>query len=162
EPQALRIYMSSSTDPYLSPEASLHLTRTLLEEMHDRPPDTLVIQTHALLIHRDFTFIHALAQKCELWVSITVETDLEQIPGFPPHASSPGKRIALLKEFRDAGVHTQATIRPLLPIENLTTFAARRDAACARVIVDHFLLGDGSPTGLRTKRTNVMPLLEQA
>lgn len=160
--QALRIYMSSSTDPYLPQEASLQLTRTLLGEMLDRTSDALVIQTHALLICRDRALIKALSQKCELWVSITVETDMEQISGFPPHASSPAKRLAVLKEFREMGVLTQATISPLLPIENLTSFAEHLDEACTRVIVDHYLLGDGSPNGLRTKRTNFVSLLKQA
>ena len=160
--QPLRIYMSSSTDPYLPQEYSLRLTRSLLEEMQDRPPDALVIQTHAVLISRDLELIKALSQRCELWVSITVETDLEHVPGFPPHASSPTKRVTVLKEFRDAGVQTQAAISPLLPIENPDTFARRLDESCTRVIVDHYLLGDGSPNGLRTKRTNFVRLLEQA
>jgi DNA repair photolyase len=161
-PQALRICMSSSTDPYLPPEYSLRLTRSLLEEMQGRPPDTLVIQTHAVLIRRDLALIQALSQHCELWVSITVETDMENIPGFPPHASSPTKRIAVLKEFRDAGVQTQAAISPLLPIADPEVFAQHLDAACSRVIIDHYLLGDGSRNGLRTKRTNFIELLEQA
>jgi DNA repair photolyase len=154
--------MSSSTDPYLPQEYSLRLTQMLLEEMLDRPPDVLVIQTHAWLIRRDVELIQALSRRCELWVSITVETDIERIPGFPPHASSPGKRIALLKVFRDAGVKTQATISPLLPIVEPEIFAQRLDEACSRVIVDHYLLGDGSPNGLRTKRTNFIQLLEQS
>jgi hypothetical protein len=35
----------------------------------------------------------------------------------------------------------------------------RLDAACDRVIVDHYLIGDGSKNGLRTKRTNFPQLL---
>ena len=38
EPRALKIYMSSSTDPYIPQEKTLRLTRTLLAEMVDRTP----------------------------------------------------------------------------------------------------------------------------
>lgn len=47
-PKPLRIYMASSTDPYVPQEAALGLTRALLEAMLERPPDALVLQTHAL------------------------------------------------------------------------------------------------------------------
>jgi hypothetical protein len=160
-PHPLRLYMSSSTDPYVPQEKRLGLTRAILEEMQARPPDVLVIQTHTTLINRDFDLIQALAKRCELWVSITCETDMDPVPGFPPHASRPAKRLEALKRFREAGVPTQATISPLMPLANPETFARDLDAACDRVIIDHYLLGDGSH-GARTKRTNFLQLLEQA
>lgn len=161
EPKPLRIFMSSSTDPYVPHEQKLQLTRAVLEEMQARPPDVLVLQTHTTLVQRDFDLIRSLADRCELWLSITVETDMEHVPGFPPHASSPAKRLETLKLFRDAGVPTQATISPLMPLANPQTFAQALDAACDRVIVDHFLIGDGTH-GARTKRTDLIRLLEQA
>ena len=160
-PHPLRVYMSSSTDPYVPQEKRLGLTRAILEEMQARPPDVLVIQTHTTLISRDFDLIQALAKRCELWVSITVETDMDPVPGFPPHASRPAKRLEALKLFREAGVPTQATISPLMPLADPETFALALDAACDRVIIDHYLLGDGSH-GARTRRTNFIELLEQA
>jgi len=161
-PHPLRILMSSSTDPYLPQEHRLRLSRALLEEMVQRPPDVLVIQTRNPLIHRDLDLILTLSALCELWVSLTMETDMDPVPGFPPHASRPAKRLATLKLFRDAGVLTQAAVAPLLPLANLDTFARQLDEACDRVIVDHYLLGDGSPNGLRTKRTHFVPRLIQA
>jgi DNA repair photolyase len=161
DPRPLRIYMASSTDPYVPQEQKLGLTRAILEEMQTRPPDVLVIQTHTILIQRDFDLIQALSKRCELWVSITVETDMDPVPGFPPHASRPAKRLETLKHFREAGVRTQATISPLMPLSNPQTFAYALDAACDRVVIDHYTLGDGSH-GARTKRTNFLQLLEQA
>jgi DNA repair photolyase len=161
EPKPLRIFMASSTDPYVPQEPKLGLTRTILEEMQTRPPDVLVIQTHTTLIQRDFDPIQALSQRCELWVSITVETDMDPVPGFPPHASRPAKRLETLKQFHDAGVRTQATISPLMPLADPEMFARALDEACDRVIVDHYLLGDGSH-GARTKHTNFLQLLNQA
>jgi len=161
-PKFLRIYMSSSTDPYVPQEKSLRLTRSLLEAMVERPPDGLVIQTHATLIERDLDVIKNLATKTAVWVSITVETDQEILPGFPKHASSPAARIAVLGEFREAGIPTQATVSPLLPLANVTNFAESLNQAADRVVVDHYLLGDGSKGGWRTRQTEFPKLLEDA
>jgi DNA repair photolyase len=160
-PRPLKIYMSSSTDPYIPQERTLQHSRTLLEAMLQRPPDVLVLQTHSTLIQRDLDLIHALAAQCELWVSVTVETDMDPIPGFPPHASPPAARLDVLKTFRHAGIQTQATLSPLLPLADPATFARQLEAACVRVIVDHYLIGDGSK-GLRTQRTDFVQRLVQA
>lgn len=162
QPRPLRIYMSSSTDPYVPPEARLGLTRGLLEEMRERPPDVLVIQSHNTLIRRDFELILELSHRCELWVSLTVETNMDPVPGFPPHASRPARRLEVLKGFRERGVRTQATVSPLLPIADPKAFARKLDEACDRVILDHYLIGDGSPGGLRTKRTRFVDRLVEA
>jgi DNA repair photolyase len=155
----LRIFMSSSTDPYLPQERALEVTRSLLRAMLGRPPDLVVIQTHTTLIDRDLEIIRELATRAAVRVSITIETDMEAIPGFPKHASSPANRISTLQRFRAAGVATQATVSPLLPIANVENFARRLSAAADRVILDHYLLGDGSPGGIRTKRTEFPQML---
>jgi DNA repair photolyase len=162
DPRPLRIYMSSSTDPYLPREKSLELTRGLLEEMLGRPPDTLVIQTHHTLIARDLELIVELSRLTRLWVAITVETDMDPVPGFPRHASSPARRMEVLRRFRERGVLTQATISPLLPLADPEGFARNLERICDRAIVDHYLIGDGSPGGLRTRRTDFVARLEQA
>ena len=161
-PRPLRIYMSSSTDPYIPQEKTLGLTRGLLEEMTERPPDVLVIQTHHTLISRDLELIEELSRLCELWVSITVETDMDPVPGFPRHASPPSRRLEVLRAFRARGIATQAAVSPLLPLADPAGFARRLDQACDRVIVDHYLIGDGSPGGLRTRRTDFVRRLEEA
>ena len=97
-----------------------------------------------------------------MWVSITVETDYERLPGLPPHSSSPADRIEALKTFRSSGVPTQATCSPMCPIEDLPAFANALDEAGDRIICDHYLLGDGSKHGLRTKRTRFPQMLEEA
>jgi DNA repair photolyase len=153
EPGPLKIYMSSSTDPYIPQERSLRLTRALLEEMVDRPPDVLVIQSHHTIVGRDIDLIADLSSRSEAWVSLTVETDMDRVPGLPPHASPPARRLATLAAFRARGIPTQATISPLLPLADPPAFARALDAACDRVILDHYLIGDGSPGGWRTRRT---------
>ncbi len=161
-PRPLRVYMSSSTDPYLPQERRLGLTRALLREMIDRPPDVLVIQSHTTLVERDLDLVRQVAARGEVWVSLTVETDRDRLPGFPPHASPPARRLATLRRFRDEGLRTQAAVSPLLPLADAAGFARRLGEACERVILDHYLVGDGSPGGLRTRRTNLVALLERA
>ena len=65
DPRPLKIYMSSSTDPYLPQEKTLRLTLALLDEMRERPPDVLVIQSHHTLVDRDIDRIAELAARCD-------------------------------------------------------------------------------------------------
>jgi DNA repair photolyase len=163
EPRPLKIYMSSVTDPYVPQEKSQEITRSVLLAMLERPPDVLVIQTHATLVERDIDIIEQLSRCCRLWVSITVETDMDELPvGFRPHASLPSRRIETLERFRRRGIPTQATVSPLLPLIDPTDFAHLLDIACDRVILDHYLIGDGSKNGFRTKRTGFVEMLEAA
>jgi hypothetical protein len=114
------------------------------------------------LIERDIDLVAEIAALCELWVSLTVETDMDPVPGFPPHASAPARRLETLARFRNRGILAQATISPLLPLADPEAFARHLDAACDRVIVDHYLIGDGSPNGWRTRRTNFARRLEES
>ncbi len=162
DPRPLKIYMSSSTDPYLPQERALRLTQSLLEEMCEWPPDVLVIQSHHTLVDRDIDRIAELSARCELWVSLTVETDMDPVPGFPSHASPPARRLATLARFRTRGIPTQATVSPLLPLADPESFARQLNIACDRVILDHYVIGDGSPNGWRTRRTSFAERLERA
>ncbi len=162
EPRPLKIYMSSATDPYLPQEARLGLTRSILEEMIERPPDALVIQTHHARIERDADLIADLSTKTLVWASITIETDHDRLPGFPPHACSPTDRLEALARLRRRGIPTQAAVSPLLPLADTQDFARRLDSACDRVILDHYLIGDGSPGGARTRRTTLAARLIDA
>ena len=118
EPKPLKVYMSSSTDPYIPQEMRLGLTRSLLEEMVERPPDVLVVQTHTTLIERDFDVIESVAERSRVWVSITVETDMDKLPPgvFLPLTDLPSRRLETLKRFRGRGIATQAAVSPLMPL----------------------------------------------
>src|SRR5262249_37270001 len=41
------IFLSSATEPFPPQEARFGVTRGVLEAMHERPPDTLIVQTHS-------------------------------------------------------------------------------------------------------------------
>ncbi|MCZ6779192.1 MAG: hypothetical protein O7F16_09510 [Acidobacteria bacterium] len=160
----LRIYMSSVTDPYVPQERQYGITRSLLEVMLDEPPERLVLQTHTPYPLWDLERLRALLPLVpDLSVNISIETDRDNLgPGFPPHATPVAERITALESLRKAGIPCVAVVAPMLPIEDPREFARRLGAACDRVVLDHFLLGDGSPGGLRTRRTGFPSKLEEA
>lgn len=156
----LRIFMSSVTEPYPPQEKTARRTRRLLEEMVTRPPDVLVIQTHTPLVLDDLPLLVNLHGRCRLSINITVETDKTTLPeGFPRHAYPPAVRVRALQTLREAGLSTTAAISPLLPLDDPWQFARDLEAASDRVILDHYLIGDGSQ-GLRTRQTDLPRLLE--
>lgn len=104
-----------------------------------------------------------LKQRSTVQVTITVETDKETLPpGFPRHMYPPRARIEALAQVRAAGITAVGIVAPLFPIEDVRGFAEALERACDRVILDHFLIGDGSPGGMRTKRSRFPELLVAA
>ncbi len=163
EPKPIRIFMSSVTEPYPPQERTLRRTRELLQAMVDRPPDLLAIQSHTPLVVEDLALLRQLQQQCDVRVHITVETDKPKLPTpFPNQAYSPRSRIQALHALRTAGLDSVATVSPLLPLDDPRRFAGELERACTRVILDHYLLGDGSKEGQRTKQTALPRLLQEA
>jgi DNA repair photolyase len=160
----LRIFMSSATDPYVPQEAVVRLLPRLYDLMATDPPDVLVVQTRSPLVTRDIDPLLALADVSHVIVNVTVETDSDPlpIPGLSPHATPIAKRIQALGQLRDAGVPTQATVSPLLPIADIEGFIRTLLSVADRVIVDHYAIGDGSRGGARTETTGFPSLLTNA
>ena len=163
EPKPIRIFMSSVTEPYPPQERTLRRTRALLEAMVQRPPDLLAIQSHTPLVVDDLSLLRQLQQKCDVRIHITVETDKPNLSAsFPKQAYSPNVRIQALGALRAAGLDAVATVSPLLPLDDPERFANELEHACTRVILDHYLLGDGSKEGHRTKQTAFPRMLREA
>jgi DNA repair photolyase len=156
------IFLSSATDPFLPHEAKFGVTRGVLAAMEDEPPDELIVQTHtdAVLDHRDA--LVALAERCDLRVHLSIETDRDRLPGLPPPAVPVARRIEAAAALRAAGLRTVATVSPLLPIADPDAFFARLADACDAVVVDHFIGGDGTRDGSRTRRTRLPEAMEKA
>ena len=149
---AMRIYMSSVTDPYVPQEARYRITRGILEAMRDRPPDRLALQTHTPNPLWDEDLIVRLAAAFPLSVQISVETDRESFGGgLPGHAYPVAERIDALARFRARGVRSVAVVSPMWPIEDPGRFAGRLERVADFVVLDHYLLGDGSKDGARTR-----------
>jgi DNA repair photolyase len=155
----LNIFMSSATDPYQPIERKANLTRGILEEMIENPPDFLQIQTRSPLVARDIDLLVNLKEKCEVLVSMTVETDREDIKQiFAPYAPGISLRIKGLKEVHDAGISTQASISPVLPFT--PDFPKALDGVVDHIWIDTLSIGDGA-MGKRSERLGMPKLFEE-
>ena len=154
-PLRFSIFCSSSTDPFPPQEFQFGITRALLEAMVDRPPDELVLQTHSHRVTAYLDLYPALAKRCDLRFHVSIESDLDRLPGLPPPASSVEKRFAACATLKEAGLRTIVTVSPLLPMDDAEQFFARVAEAADGVVLDHFIQGDGSADGNRTFRTRL-------
>ncbi|MEH6994346.1 radical SAM protein [Neobacillus drentensis] len=155
----VNIFMSSATDPYQPIEREANITRRILEEMIENPPDFLQIQTRGPLITRDIDLIVKLKEKCKVLVSITIETDREDIKKiFAPHAPGIKLRLKALKEVHDVGIMTQASISPVLPFT--PEFPKRLDGIVDHIWIDTLSIGDGA-MGKRSERLGMPKIFEE-
>lgn len=152
----IRAYMSSVTDPYVPQEKRYRITRRILEAMGERPPDLLALQTHTPNVLWDEDLLADLSARFPLSVQISVETDRESFPPpIPRHAYPIRERIAALRRLREKGIACVAVVSPLWPLDDVERFARRLEEAATYVVLDHFLIGDGSRGGSRTQERKV-------
>jgi len=155
----VNIFMSSATDPYQPIERNTNITRGILEEMIENPPDFLQIQTRSPLITRDIDLLVKLKDKCGILVSMTIETDREDMKQiFAPYAPGINLRLKALKEIHDAGISTQASISPVLPFT--PDFPKVLDGIVDHIWIDTLSIGDGS-MGKRSERLGMPALFQE-
>lgn len=155
----VNIFMSSATDPYQPIERKATITRRLLGEMIDHPPDFLQIQTRSPLIKRDIDLLVILKEKCNVLVSMTIETDREDIKRlFAPYAPGITLRLNVMKQLRDAGISTQASISPVLPFT--PDFPKVLQGKADHIWIDTLSIGDGS-MGKRSEKLGMPTLFEE-
>ena len=150
---SFNIFMSSATDPFVPQETRYGVTTSLLETMVDEPPDQLILQTHSQRVRNSQNPLARLRERCEVRVHLSIETDRESVDGLPPHASSVEDRFTAAKQLHDSGHQVTITVSPLLPIAEPERFFARIADSATSVIIDHFIEGDGSADGSRTRKT---------
>jgi len=154
----VNLFMSSATDPYQPIERKTAITRGILEAMVEAPPDMLQIQTRSPIVARDLDLLARLKDKCELLVSMTVETDREDMKRiFAPYAPGIGLRLRTLRRLHDAGIATQASVSPVLPFT--PDFAQALAGIVDRVWIDTLSIGDGA-MGKRSERLGMPSLFE--
>ena len=158
--KAFGVFFSSSTEPFPPQEDRLGISRAVLETMRRQPPDRLIVQTHSDRVLDQEKTLVALATETDLRVHISIETDLESIPGLPPHASSVAARFAAAERLKQAGLFVVITVSPLLPIRDPPGFFERIATSADAVVLDHFIGGDGSADGSRTRRTPLVGAIE--
>ena len=126
------IWFASVCDPYQPLEERYGLTRRLLEILAGRE-FPVVIQTKSARVRRDLDVIRRIPA---VEVGFSVATEDESIIRLFERTSSPvEERIAVLREFRAAGLRTFAFAGPLLP-GNPERLAARLAGAVDRVLID--------------------------
>lgn len=155
------IFLSSATDPFVPQERRLGITRGVLDAMQDEPPDALVVQTHAPDVVRELPRLRGLSQRCRLRVHVSIEGDRDRLPGLPPPTATVARRLEALRRLREAGIFTVATLAPLHPIADPPAFFVRLSECADAVVIDHFIEGDGTPDGARTRRTALPAAMER-
>ncbi|MHB8597563.1 MAG: SPL family radical SAM protein [Ktedonobacteraceae bacterium] len=147
----LRIFMSSTTDPYQPIERQYEATRHCLEVFAQYDDlDLLVVQTRSPLAARDFPLLQRIPYA---WLSVTIETDdqayLKHLKGGPPLE----KRWKFVHTAHAQGIPTQITVSPCLPYISVKTFSQRLlGSGAQRIVVDTVTDGDGA-SGKRTARS---------
>jgi DNA repair photolyase len=155
----VHLFMSSATDPYQPIERKAGLTRGILEKMIETPPDFLQLQTRSPLITRDLDLLVELKEKCEVLVSMTIETDREDLKRlFAPFAPGMKLRMKALRDIHDAGITTQASISPVLPFT--PDFPNLLKGIADRVWIDTLSIGDGA-MGQRSNRLGMPALFRE-
>ncbi|MBX5449650.1 SPL family radical SAM protein [Thermogemmatispora sp.] len=146
----LRIFMSTTTDPYQPLERRYQVTRHCLQVFASFSDlDLLVVQTRSPLAERDLDLLQQLPYA---WLSVTIETDdmayLQRLRGGP----SLERRWQLVRQASHLGVKTQITISPCLRFTDVKSFGECLLKSGARRLVVDTVEGDGAG-GERTART---------
>ena len=154
------IFLASSTEPFPPQESRYLVTRKVLEAMLNEPPDFLVVQTHSSNVVDQVDVLHRLNERCRVQCNVSIETDRNDLPELPNHGSSVEKRFDAARRLKDAGLPTLITVAPLLPIADPDSFFQRVAESAHAVCLDHFIGGDGTPDGRRTRRTRLPEAME--
>ena len=149
------VFLSSATEPFQPVERKAEITKKVLEAMVELPPDFLILQSHSHHVADYVELYRRLAGVFELRIHVSIESDRDTLPGLPPSGSSVEKRVAAAGALRAAGLRTVITVSPLLPIAAPDAFFQRLAQVADAVVIDHYIEGDGSPTGTRTLRTRL-------
>ncbi|NMC04279.1 MAG: radical SAM protein [Candidatus Lokiarchaeota archaeon] len=134
------VRLSSISDPFPPVEPRLHLTRRVLEALRDRTPRWLYIQTKSLQV---LDMVDILAEIREhVVVGITITSDKETVRKvFEPNAPPIEARIDVLRRLKNAGIHVEAIVAPLLP-QDPAHLAAMLEPEVDRVVIKS-VLDDG-------------------
>lgn len=157
----MTVFMSSSTEPFPPQERKLGVSGRILNAMLDQPPDVLIVQTHSPLVCDHLGSLIKLHQKCNLRVHLSIESDTDRLPGLPRPASSVNDRIEAAGKLKQAGLFVAITVAPLLPIQNPHKFFEMIATVADAVVIDHFIGGDGTVNGSRTRRTALPDAIRQ-
>jgi DNA repair photolyase len=103
------------SDSYQPVEADACLARGILELLTKRPLPVFVL-TKSTLVLRDLDLLKRIKSREPVTVAVSISTvDDEVAKQVEPAVASPSKRLALLKDFKAAGLHVGVCLMPVLP-----------------------------------------------
>jgi DNA repair photolyase len=146
------IYCSPLVDPYQPAEETEAMMPRLLDVLAESPPAVFTLQTRGPLILRDLARLTALARRTTLRVSFSITTDREDVRRlYEPHCAPIPERLAVIRDLRDAGIATYATLSPLLPCDPRTLVDLAIDASGHDLIGDPFHIRATKKSGATTR-----------
>lgn len=112
---ATPIMLSGNTDCYQPIEAKLEVTRQILDVL-ERYHHPVGIITKSALILRDKDILARMAKKNLASVAISINTLDESLRRhLEPRTATIQKRLQVIRELSDAGIHVTAMLAPIIP-----------------------------------------------
>lgn len=146
------IYCSPLVDPYQPAEEGEELMPRILDELSLRPPNIFVIQTRGPLIVRDIARLVELSSRTTLRVSFSITTNREDVRKlYEPHCATLDCRLKTIRELRQAGIATFATLAPMLPCDPEELAAIALEATGQDIIGDPLHIRSVKPHGATTR-----------
>jgi DNA repair photolyase len=146
------IYCSPLVDPYQPAEETGQLMPRILDELLAQPPQVFVIQTRGSLILRDLSRLLELSSRTTLRVSFSITTNREMVRKlYEPHCATIQCRLNAIRELRQAGITTFATLAPILPCDPEELAAMALEATDQDIIGDALHVRSVKPQGATTR-----------
>jgi DNA repair photolyase len=146
------IYCSPLVDPYQPAEETGQLMPRILDELSAQPPKVFVIQTRGTLILRDLSRLVELSRRTTLRVSFSITTNRETVRKlYEPHCATIQCRLNAIRELRQAGITTFATLAPILPCDPEELAAMALEATDEDIIGDALHVRSVKPRGATTR-----------
>jgi DNA repair photolyase len=146
------IYCSPLVDPYQPAEETGQLMPRILDELLAQPPQVFVIQTRGSLILRDLSRLLELSSRTTLRVSFSITTNREMVRKlYEPHCATIQCRLNAIRELRQAGITTFATLAPILPCDPEELAAMALEATDQDIVGDALHVRSVKPQGATTR-----------
>ena len=168
------IVLGSNTDPYQPVERTLAITRSVLEVL-ERFGNPVGIVTKSAGVLRDTDILARMAAKGLAKVHISITTlDPVLARALEPRAASPARRLAALRELREAGIPAGVMASPMIPgvndaeLESILEQAAAAGAQSAHTVLLRLphelgaLFSDWLEKHLPDRATHVLSLIRQS
>ena len=136
------IAMGTNTDPYQPIERQLHITRDIIQVLHDCQ-HPLSIVTKSWLIERDLDLLQPMAARGLVKVHLSITSLRHDLARrLEPRAASPSRRLKALENLNCAGVPAGVMFAPVIPFINDSEMETvlERAAAAGAVTAGYVIL----------------------